>query len=386
MAQQKLVTIIDADTRKFRAGLNKAKRFAKDLATNIVKLGAIVAAAFVLAVRHTAMFGDAIDKMSKRTGLAVDEIQALKIASDLAGTDIGVVEKSIKRMTATVVDLKLGLSTAKDGFDLLGLSLEDVEGKSVSDQFDIVLGALGKMTNKTDQLAAAQKVLGKSGVDLIPLAQTLKESVALARARVEFLSPEQIRQSAALVDNVTLLKAQIGSVVRLLTLQAFPGINRGLERMSLKLKEFTSGDEFAKLVDESGKFSKNIGAAFQQLVGGDVDLNSMADVLGEINSIIEDLIAGDTFKSIREFIVFVVDQLNKALEPLRQIVAFLTERATLFAGNNVNGNSSESGIEKALRSTGIEASQILLPEKILEKLTQLLRSVDDTRKQQTGAS
>jgi len=306
VAKQTLVTIIDADTRKFRNGMRKTAGIAKAIAKGILVLGAVVVTAMAKMTFATAKYGDEVDKMNRRTGIQIDEIQKLILASQLAGTDIGKVEKASKKLSGTILDLKLGLSTAKDGFIELKLGLKDVENKGPAEQLKIVLAALNALDSASLKSAVALKVLGKSGVDLLPLADSLRETLEIAGKDILLLDKDQVKQSADLVDNLTRIKAILGSAIRLLTVQAFPNINRNLGSIITRLRAFTRSDDFGQLKDEALLLAKNLGRAFDQVSGGEIKISSILDLVKELNKVIEESVDNQTFKDLRDILTIIL--------------------------------------------------------------------------------
>ena len=172
---------LTARTDKLNKGLasarNSVKKFvggiaaaAKKLAAFVAVVGVGLAAAFAVSARKVAQYGDTIAKMAKRTGFATSALQEIKFAAELAGSDIESIEKASRTLSGTILDLERGLSTAKDGFNDLGLSLEDVKGKSPEKQLTLVFGALNDIEDSSRRAALAADLFGRAGTQLLPLA------------------------------------------------------------------------------------------------------------------------------------------------------------------------------------------------------------------------
>ena len=91
------------DGSKLKGELDKSGKNVAKFSEKIGKIGKIataggllVTAAFAKIVTGTAKVGDQFDKMSLRTGVAVEDLSALAYVADICGTDIGTVENSLR--------------------------------------------------------------------------------------------------------------------------------------------------------------------------------------------------------------------------------------------------------------------------------------------------
>lgn len=191
-------------TRKALRGIGKRlAQFAAAAgkgALMIAAAGVAAAGFFVTAAKKFAAFGDTLNKMSLRTGIAASALSELRFAAQQSGTDLGTVEKAVKRMQGSILDLELGLSTAKDGFGMLGLSLEDIKGKSPEEQFKLISERIAAIEDPTTRAAVAMKVLGKSGVAMLPMINNMAELREEAKALGIVMSEDDAFAAASLQD------------------------------------------------------------------------------------------------------------------------------------------------------------------------------------------
>ena len=132
-----------AGMRALTAKLGGLKGSILAVGTAFTAAAAVAAVSFAVAsVKAFAEAGDEIQKMALRTGFATETLSEFKHAADLSGASLAAVETAVKRMQRTVLDAELGLSTAIDSFELLGVALEDVEGKTPEQQFEILAMSL----------------------------------------------------------------------------------------------------------------------------------------------------------------------------------------------------------------------------------------------------
>ncbi|MCC7409961.1 MAG: hypothetical protein IT442_17980 [Phycisphaeraceae bacterium] len=158
--------------RGLRAAEAKLKAFGagvRNLGLKLAALGAAIVAPLVASTKVFAKMGDDLAKMSARTGFSVETLSELGFAAELSGANVEDLEKSIRRMQATIVDAAQGLSTATDALTVLGLSVEDLAGLSPEQQFKLIADRLAGIEDPTLRAATAMDVFGRSGTMLLPM-------------------------------------------------------------------------------------------------------------------------------------------------------------------------------------------------------------------------
>jgi len=139
---------------------------------------------FVGQFGEVARAGDIFDKMSKRVGVSVEFLSEFGFVAELAGTSIEALEPGFKRAAKAMNDASIGLESASRGFDALGISVTDNQGKlrvmdelifEVSDKFSM-------MTDETRKVAIAQDIFGRGGALMIPI---LNQGTAAIREQIQ---------------------------------------------------------------------------------------------------------------------------------------------------------------------------------------------------------
>ncbi len=193
-----------ANVQKLADGFGKLGSKISGIGKGFLKFGAVLSAPLILSIRQFAKMGDELDKMSRRTNVSVDVLSGLAFAASQSGASLEVLEKGIKGVQRNILDLERGLSTAKDNFDDLGISLDDIKGKTTIEQFSIIANALTKIEDPSRRAALAMKIFGKSGADLLPLmeqgASGINKMIAEAKRLGLIITPEQAAAAAELND------------------------------------------------------------------------------------------------------------------------------------------------------------------------------------------
>jgi TP901 family phage tail tape measure protein len=132
-------------------------------------VGGTLTAPFIAATKVFADMGDEINKSSQRTGVAVEELSALKYAADQSGSSLDDLETSLKHLSKTVTAAGQGDKTALQTLLKLGVGYDELKGKLPDEQFKVVADRLSKVQDATTKAAFAQELFGKSGTQLLPL-------------------------------------------------------------------------------------------------------------------------------------------------------------------------------------------------------------------------
>jgi hypothetical protein len=188
-----LVVNLTANTSKFQSGMASAEQTVNRMAAAAVAMGT---AAIVVLART----GDEFDKMSKRTGIAVEELSRLGFAAEQSGTDINSLEGGLRKMSKLMLDADRGLSTATKTMEALGITTKELSGKSQTERFGIFADAIKDIKDPALKTALAMEVFGRGGTALIPM---INEGAAGMRALAE--------ESDALGATVTKTQSILGA-------------------------------------------------------------------------------------------------------------------------------------------------------------------------------
>lgn len=161
--------------------------------------------------------GDEIDKASQRIGVGAEEFQRLAFAAEQSGSGLEDVEKGIAAMSRRINDANNGLSSAKRSFDAIGVSLDDLNGASPEEQFQILAQALADTDDQTVRLATSQEIFGRAGRQLQPLiaqgAQGIKALGDEAERTGNVMSTQATKDAAALTDSMNTLRHTVGGLI-----------------------------------------------------------------------------------------------------------------------------------------------------------------------------
>lgn len=177
---------------------------------DLLRTSAMILAPLVATGKLFATMGDQVEKMSRRTGIAVESLSQLTFAASQSGTSIDDLEKSVRRMQRTVYDADRGLSTATDALNDLGLSTDDLRNKSPEEQFLLIADRLSKVADMSKRAAIAQQIFGRSGTAMLPMLEDGAAGIeALMRKAEELglvISTRDAKAAAEFTDEMDIMQ------------------------------------------------------------------------------------------------------------------------------------------------------------------------------------
>lgn len=187
MADRQLNVIVSAVDRLSKPAASMTKDLktlqaagseaADKLSERFALAGAAIQAAFAACVYAAADYGEQLVETSQKTGMAVEELGALKYAAEQSGVGFEQMRTGLSRMQRAAFDAAHGMKEQADTFRMLGVAVQDASGgmRSGTEIFRDMAERIAEMDDPTTQAALAMRVFGKSGAELLPL---LKEGGA----------------------------------------------------------------------------------------------------------------------------------------------------------------------------------------------------------------
>lgn len=222
------------------------KKFTKVGAAMMLAGVAIGGGIFKLTDSYTKA-GDEVAKMAKRTGFSTESLSELRHAAKLSGSDIGTLEKGVKRMSSAIEDAKDGLETYTRSFDKLGLSIDDIAAMTPEEQFWAIANALADLDDATMKAALAQDFFGRAGTDLLPMLAEGTEGIAAMRQEAHDLGIVFNEEAAAECENfqdaLTNLKESLAGLGREIVDDLTPIMIGWIEKITETIKRIKDWTE-----------------------------------------------------------------------------------------------------------------------------------------------
>lgn len=169
----KLTVRLEAENSKLSRALDKSKRDVRRFETQARRsakaarsaLGGIFAGltfgSLVIGTRTTLEFADSIDKASKVAGLAAEELQELRFAGEQVGITTKEVDEGFRRFNRRLGEfLSSGAGPAAKALDLLGITIDDVKGKTTGEIFDDVVKGMADVETQAQRSALQAQLFG----------------------------------------------------------------------------------------------------------------------------------------------------------------------------------------------------------------------------------
>ncbi len=160
--------------------------------------------------------GDEIQKLAIQTGASTEFLSEMRGVLELSGVSYSAFIKTMQRGSKTVLDAQLGLKSAKDGLDLLGLSVDELVGLKPEEQFLVLGRAIAGVEDPTLRSALQMQLLGARSTEMLRLFRLAPEELANLRAeQVKFgnsLSRDMVDKMADANDSMTRFTQQLQGI------------------------------------------------------------------------------------------------------------------------------------------------------------------------------
>lgn len=208
---------------RLKAGLDAAQRrlqaFGKSMSIAGGVVGGfgsgVVGSLSAMAVGFASV-GDAVHKMSARTGISAEELSTLGFAAEQSGSNLQAVEMGFKGMAMALKGAHEGSQSQIDALNRLGLSLDDLEGKNPAEQFKLMSDRISQLEDPTEKAGLAMTLFSEAGLQLIPLMNEGADGIAAlqneARSLGLEMSGDTANSAAALADAMNRLKRSSAAI------------------------------------------------------------------------------------------------------------------------------------------------------------------------------
>ena len=194
---------------------NQVNKLSKDLSKKLkgactavgIGFGAVTATAGVL-INKTIEAGDRIDKMSQKIGMSRQAFQEWDFIMSQNGGSVESLQMGYKALANQMGGVQKGSKDSIGYFKKLGVAVKDNHGqlRKQEDVFNDSVRALQNMKNPTEKAIIANKLFGKSAIEMKPLLNQTSESVDTLRKRASDLgmvmSDEAVDASVKLTDSI----------------------------------------------------------------------------------------------------------------------------------------------------------------------------------------
>lgn len=234
--------------------------------------------------------GDAVQKMSIRTGLSTEAVSELGFAAEQSGSDLAIFEKGIIGMQKALDAARTGTGPAAEALANLGLSAQKLLGMSTEEQFKTLAEAISQVANPTLKATMAMDLFGKSGQKLIPFLEEGRDGIQALQDEAKSLglsiSQEEADSAAELNDALNRLTRSLKAIPIVIGSAVAPTLTSLLAPLT---KIVVTASNWIKtnraLFVSALKIAAAISAAGSLLVGLGLAIVGVSTVLGGLASL-----------------------------------------------------------------------------------------------------
>lgn len=221
--------------------------------------------------------GDAIDENANKLGISYGAYQEWDYVLSQTGASIESLKGGMTRLNSAVDEASNGNQDAIDKFARLGISLDDLAGKSREDIFALTIEGLQGVEDAGERAAIATQLLGRGASELGGLLNTTSEdTAALKQQAIDLgliLSDEAVAAGDAFNDSLDTLQRTMTGVKNTIGAQLLPG----LTEVTLGLSGLLVGTE---------------GSEERIRAGAETLVTSISEVLPRILSVFSSILGG----------------------------------------------------------------------------------------------
>ena len=186
--------------------------------------------------------GDALNKMSARTGATVEWLSAMSFGAERSGATIEALEQAIRKLNKAIAEAQQGNRTPYEVFRRLRIDPTSMEFKSMDAgaQFELVARRLHEVQSQAEKTRLAMALFEEGGVMLLPLLGDIDRLKQKAKELGIIMTKDQADTAAALLDAWTNLKYQLNAIFMSLGEALAPALKQVATWMSKMVKPIQS--------------------------------------------------------------------------------------------------------------------------------------------------
>jgi len=213
--------------------------------------------------------GDEIAKMSKRLGIGVETLSEFQFVAERSGLTFSSMANAFKLLSKNAFDASKGMGEAKDAFEELGVEVVDNQGKLKDAKriFLEIIDAYDNVESSTARAALAQRIFGRSGIDLVPVLNMQRSEIEALIVHLHRLGGAWTKEGAeaaeAFQDAMTNLDTALKGIKIAILTEFGPVITKWLNDLAIHLAD--NRDEIREWARNAVPKLEKIAAAFVKL-------------------------------------------------------------------------------------------------------------------------
>lgn len=224
-----------------------AKSFAIVGFTSLGVAASAAAAGLIAATKAAADYGDQLDAMSQRTGVAVEDLAKLQYAAKLSDTSAEALGSGLTKLAPKITAAAAGAPESAKLFEKFGIAVRNTDGsvRGASDVLADLADVFSTMPDGPQKTALAVEFFGKKmGAELIPLLNQGRAGLKALGDEAErlglILNSQQTAAAAEFNDNLDRLAASSKATSIAIGNALIPSLSKMMTEF-LQMKESSDG-------------------------------------------------------------------------------------------------------------------------------------------------
>lgn len=316
-------------------------------------LALATAGSFVAIVKGAIDAGDKLNDLSQRTGLAVEDLDALSFAAQQNGTTLDAVSGALGKLAKNMADAAGGGKEAAATFAQFGISQKELANGSITstEAMARIADKIAGMPDGWQKAAAAQRVFGKSAAEIVPLLNAGGDAIRNARSELEsygaLFTGGFAKAADEFNDNLAVLQRMMGGLGLSIASDLLPSMTAFTEGLIESRKQSSVLGSDTSLQDWTKTAALGLAALVDVLR---VIPQMISAVVGSFEAVYADLKLLGTFlaggEGLNPFSAKNRDTLSKALDERNRTVADSNKRyVDLWT---MNGSQTFDAVKAAL--------------------------------------
>ena len=314
--------------------------------------GAAVVAGFVSMMKGIIETADHLNDLRQKTGLAVEDLDALGYVAELNGTNLETMAGALGKLSKNMAEAAGGGKEAAGVFRQFGISQKELKDGSITSTEALarIADKIAAMPDGWQKAAAAQKVFGKSAADIVPLLNAGGNAIRDARGELEgmgaLFTGDMATAADQFNDNMTKLRRMASALGLGIAKEVMPSLN-GFVQGLIDAKNGSDG-----LSSDTGLADWASVAAQAMAVLVDVvkvAAQAISAVIGSFQAVWADISLAGTFLKDGPTALFThggTEALQAALNERNAVVEAANKRyVTLW---NMNGSQTYEAVKGAI--------------------------------------
>ena len=228
--------------KSFGTGLSTFGRGVMTYGSKMMAFAGMGLAGVTYVTKRFIDLGDALNKMSARTGATVEWLSAMSFGAERSGATIEALEQAIRKLNKAIAEAQQGNRTPYEVFSKLRIDPNSMQFKSLDAgaQFELVARRLNEVQSQAEKTRLAMALFEEGGVMLLPLLGDIDRLKQKAKELGIIMSKEQADTAAALLDAWTNFKYQLNAIFMSLGEAIAPALKQVVTWLSKMVKPIQS--------------------------------------------------------------------------------------------------------------------------------------------------